>query len=1244
MATGTSKSTERARSGSGPKMHYDRVIDQQLARTRRRVKMVELGVSLMGLVGIVTLYALLVVLIDHWVFGLSAAGRFLALGALLLGVGFYCARFVFPLLARRINPGYAARAIEQHNPSLKNSVINFLMFRRVTTPTGRLVYRALQQRAALDLKQVNVDLAVDRSRLIHVGYIVVTLMVLFAGYIILSPKDTFQTVQRVCLPWMDIGRPTRVTIDDVQPGDSDVFLNDLQRVSARITGVGSKDTVRLLYTTEDEQIVDRAIMMDPSESGQRYTCTVPEDARGIQQSLRYRIVAGDAESPEFQLMMKQTPRIVVSKIDYDFPEYTRLQPRTSEGEPEIRALEGTVVTVHARSNHDIADAEIEFDPDGDSAVKFLTMRPDGKEATCSFTLVWDDNRNAPKYSSYRITFEPKLANNKSRHVQKELPAEHDIVVIPDLPPEISVRKPEQRELDVPVNGSESFEVSAIDPDFGLTRITLRAKTADRDILQKEFPQPPPGRKGWVTVEYDFRPAELQLQAGDTVELWAEAEDNCTQPNPPGKTRRYTLNIVAADDAGSDKGTTGQSNPETGAAQDQDAGQQPQQQPTEAQSGTSSESEQGSSNDDQTQQGDAGEEQPGETQSGAGTQGETGQSSASDGQQGDSGDASSSEPQPAEQGQQSEGSQTGEGGSQENGEEGNDSGSQSSESGSGGSQGSSGGSPGNSSGKATGQQSTSEDGSNSGGDPANAEPSQDSQSRPYGGSDQADSGQSGSREEPLHEGEAMERILDHIKQTQGDAPQDSATAEPQPRENSPSPADPNSNPGDSTAEGASQDGTGDESQHDGASGSQKSDQSSGASESEAQPGARDAQPDSRRQDEASQDDTSDHPGKKSLSRGAADNADPQQGPGERPELAEDPKGAEETESSDNENTGPSQKNSGVGDEGSPGSGSPAENEDGATGSKRENQDRNKNPGQDNREPSDDEVTTPSMSRKQSDSQGGEDGDESGGGEQGGGQSANQPGRDSPGSNMSSDQGNTGSPESGQGETADRGGDQQQSPDKSGQSGQDPGQGSQTQSSSEGQQQQADGAMPQPPPDAIDPNKIESPEQRGEQDPSNRTSGGLSSGNPDGGGIASNSPSVPNRQPREVAAADAANLEYARQATDMVLEHLQDQQFEPDSELLDSLGWTKDELEQFVQRWQAMKRSAREQGGKAQDELDDALRSLGLRPAGPDRRVSQSDKDQYRGMQDGGNRSQPPAEILEQFNAYRKGAARGPRSGG
>ena len=48
-----------------------------------------------------------------------------------------------------------------------------------------------------------VEATVDRSRLIRAGYVLCAVMALFAAYKIFSPKDPFQTIARVALPWAD---------------------------------------------------------------------------------------------------------------------------------------------------------------------------------------------------------------------------------------------------------------------------------------------------------------------------------------------------------------------------------------------------------------------------------------------------------------------------------------------------------------------------------------------------------------------------------------------------------------------------------------------------------------------------------------------------------------------------------------------------------------------------------------------------------------------------------------------------------------------------------------------------------------------------------------------------------------------------------------------------------------------------------------------------------------------------------
>ena len=113
---------------------------------------------------------------------------------------------------------------------------------------------------------------------------------------------------------------------------------------------------------------------------------------------------------------------------------------------------------------------------------------------------------------------------------------------------------------------------------------------------------------------------------------------------------------------------------------------------------------------------------------------------------------------------------------------------------------------------------------------------------------------------------------------------------------------------------------------------------------------------------------------------------------------------------------------------------------------------------------------------------------------------------------------------------------------------------------------------------------------------------------------------------------------------MLERLKDQPQDPDPELLKALGWTKEELQRFVTRWEELKRAAREEGPTAQADLEDALRSLGLRTTDSGRRSGNSTNDRPGGQGDLGQRRIPPAEFLEQFNAYKKGKARGPGDGG
>jgi hypothetical protein len=100
-------------------------------------------------------------------------------------------------------------------------------------------------------------------------------------------------------------------------------------------------------------------------------------------------------------------------------------------------------------------------------------------------------------------------------------------------------------------------------------------------------------------------------------------------------------------------------------------------------------------------------------------------------------------------------------------------------------------------------------------------------------------------------------------------------------------------------------------------------------------------------------------------------------------------------------------------------------------------------------------------------------------------------------------------------------------------------------------------------------------------------------------------------------------------------------QPDQRLLDKLGWSKDDLTRFLARWEQMKRQSQSSGATdepSQRHLDDALRSLGLRPARTVRASGAPLVDQLRGLREG-RRSTPPSEYAEQFREFRRGIAGG-----
>ena len=1275
-------------------------LNAQVRSTQRHVKTVELISCVLtlscGLLG----YLVVLALVDHWIVDLGIAGRALALLALLAGCGWFVARNLLPLIWHPINPVYAAREIELACPSLKNRLINLLLLRAEPRNTPAAVFQTLEQQVERNLATVAIDSVVDRSRVIRLAWVLTAIVVFIGGYKVVSPKDPLRSISRVLAPWADLARPSRVQILDVTPGSTTAFPGQRVTIRAQIEvhGISTPAPLHVVYATQDGSIVNQSIALRESADGQRYEATLPESADGLQQSLRYHLEAGDARSPDFLIDLLPAPTIDVERIEYEFPAYTAKPRSTLANQGDIQALEGTRVTIFAKANQPLRSATLEFDPSSRTAAmsetrsgsgasregrstprSTINMRVDDRTATCSFDLKLDAERRKPFAATYQLRMETTQGHANER------PIVHTIQVVPDLPPEIEILQPQQDLIEVPEDGSMRIEVRAIDPDFGLRRIQLRAVSGAQEVLNTHLLDAAPTAPGQNVVDYRLVPRKLMLQAGDEISYWAIAEDGrtavgSTAPEPNSeRTRAYRIRITAAE-----KPTEAGAEP-TNAADEQESTQpdktpgrpnipsapedkpkNPRNKPKNEQGDTSgnksndpnakgNQQQGGAGNPDESAEGDAPDQKPDEQPMGGGAGKSSKKPSGKDGDKNSGNDPPSGDQQSGDQqsGDQPSGDQPS--GDQPSGDQPSDEPSDNSDpkdsgnarSGAkGGSQrggqgdrsespadgdppdsgemadstGSSGQSR-NASGKSasgktnrnqptdpstergqendpnqgetqgdpaskpdTGNATKRETGKTSENDPAPNENAANGDRQQGGNQDSAqDTANSPPRSDSPHDGEVFERALERLRNQKA-----------------------NQQPGSKSSQEKDAGAQGD---------SSKSDQR------DTDPGNPDVRnPDERNPDKPNGNPKGDNqPGDNQSGNNQAGDRNSENDSSDQPG---EPSSPEKSRKRGEQDAAGSQSDESSGDTKNGNEGNSSNSRSGSRNGGQQNADRNRAE-PDLGKPS----TEPSRTDKRDQKSGSGEPDEENSGDSDSGEGNTEKNRDNDGGSdtKSRDSGKNSTAKTNQG--SGKSNDPRNTNPKDSSTGDDVPSGEANNDSNRNSKTNERDNNQRP-----DPSRSK---EREDRTGSQRDRSGES----DRGSYAESRSTAgePAKIDREVPDGPEANQAYARKATDLALEYLKNQRENPDPKLLKELGWTPEELNAFVNRWEALKRDAKENPARRQ-ELDSTLESLGLRPARDIKRRTTTRSDGAGGNQDAGNRSAPPASYQDQINAFRKGVSR------
>ena len=563
----------------------ERYLARRLAAASADYKGVALTTFLLG-AGVATLLWIASgILLEHWIVA-GGLPRWARWTWLLMGLAAIVAagvRWILPLLRYRVNLVYAARVIEKEHPELHNDLVNTVLVKAHPEGNAATVVKSLERRAAKRLSAVPAESVIDRSQAVRLAYALAVLVGLACVYSLAAPKSMLTTAARLLAPWARVAAPTRVRFEPPRlqwrmPGEAAAIVGPVAdsdaaaggaddsdphdprsnkvdaggatlvrgrqlRVSSAIRGLRREERPVIVVTPLlDSGAVDGAAVPwrvemtrvgGETAAGQWYAAVLPDATRGLDQSVAFTMQAGDGRSEPIRVALVDSPTLLVREVRYEFPEYMQRERETVAWQGDLRAVEGTRVVIIAESNQPLESAWIDFGCDGSRDLKLKVGASDLARASGSFVLQMNPERTAAEHASYRLVFQPRGTALAGREQMETEKLEHRIEVLADLAPEISIEEPQESPARVPPGAPVTLRVRALDPDFGLARVGIETRVQG-GAAQPEIVLPGSERRTAFNGVLQVVPERLGAGAGTALEYRGVAVD--TRPNQPNVTR------------------------------------------------------------------------------------------------------------------------------------------------------------------------------------------------------------------------------------------------------------------------------------------------------------------------------------------------------------------------------------------------------------------------------------------------------------------------------------------------------------------------------------------------------------------------------------------------------------------------------------------------------------------------------------------------------------------------------------
>ncbi|MFG0262380.1 MAG: hypothetical protein ACF788_08315, partial [Novipirellula sp. JB048] len=506
------------------------VVESRIDEAQRALWWAELIRSVLRILIGAVAGVLVWVVVDQWLYSHGLVARVLGFITLLAWVISQSVLRVLPVLRGAIRPEYAAYSLERDVPEMRQELTSYVTLRDQKDAPGLhgKVIRSIGAHAASRLRSHDA-LPNEATGMIRWWLVMAGLLALFVLYAALSPKNSLQSASRLVMPIASIEPAKRVRIHDVLPGNIETLAGRTVEVSAIVEGLRPEEVVVCRWQSQGRE-AETPLQLDPSSARYLGEITLEHASSG---RVPYQIEAGDDRQGPYYLTVQDVPVVAVESVRYQPPAYTQKQPHTSSS-AAITALDGTRVTIAARTNRPIEKATIQFNPKplGDivhATAGSMEMSIDESKTmlTFSFPLRFARERSsAVQLESYRIKVWDKNAQTNPA------PIVYPIRVIADLAPEVTIVMPQHSPKDIPIDAQQIIEIHAADADYGLQRIELEIRRGIELLERATLWSDDRGRKGNQIAEYRFRPHEHFLRVGDAVQVKAIATDNRSDDNDP----------------------------------------------------------------------------------------------------------------------------------------------------------------------------------------------------------------------------------------------------------------------------------------------------------------------------------------------------------------------------------------------------------------------------------------------------------------------------------------------------------------------------------------------------------------------------------------------------------------------------------------------------------------------------------------------------------------------------------------